>query len=246
MLNTEMQIPLHRLIYNDLLGKIEDGTYSVNEKLPSEPELQEMYGVSRITVRRAMDDLQKDGYAKKQRGIGTVVCKPSKKFNLHNLSSFSEDLEAYGEKSSSILVKFDQVVPDSYISKKLDMQDNEKAYLIERLRLSGDIIIGLHVAYIKMSDKFKLFQEDFTPEASLYKLLKQQGVKLHHATETLEARMPDAELQKKLKISKMQPIFYEERTTYDLNENPVEYVKIYYRSDMYQYNVVLDLSESRE
>lgn len=246
MLSKELQIPLHHQIYTDILSKIEDGTYSVNEKLPSEPELQEMYSVSRITVRRAMHDLQKDGYAKKQRGIGTVVCKPSRKFNLQRLSSFSEDIESYGEKSSSILVSFDEVIPDNYISTMLDMEDDEKAYMIERLRLSGDVVIGLHIAYIKMSERIKLKKDDFKPETSLYKLLKEQGIKLNHATETLEARMPDSELQKRLQIDKMQPIFYKERTTYDFDENPIEYVKIYYRADMYQYNVVLDLSEGRE
>lgn len=245
MLNKNLQIPLHHQIYTDILSKIEDGTYAINDKLPSETELQEMYVVSRITVRRAMHDLQKDGYAKKQRGIGTVVCKPSRKFNLQRLSSFSEDIESYGEKSSSELIRFDQVVPDSSIATILGMEDDEKAYIIERLRFSGKVIVGLHVAYIRLGEGISLSQEDFTPEASLYKILRERGVRLKHATETLEAKMPDADLQKILHIDRMQPIFYKERATYDIDDNPVEYVQIYYRADMYQYNVAMDLSEDK-
>lgn len=244
MLNKESQIPLHYQIYTDILEKIKNKEYKENDKLPSEVELQNLYGVSRITVRRAMQDLQKDGYAIKYRGIGTLVSKPKRSFNIQNLSSFSEDNEKYGEEASSILLNFEELIPEENIRAMLELKKNEKAYLIERIRLSGNMIIGLHKAYIKKVDNITLKEEDFQSNGSLYNILKEQGVSLDHALETLEAKLPNQELCKILKIDQMTPIFYKERKTYDVNNEPIEYVKMYYRADMYQYRAVLDLNKN--
>lgn len=243
MLDKESQVPLHYQIYTDILEKIKNKEYKENDKLPSEVELQELYGVSRITVRRAMQDLQKDGYAIKYRGIGTLVSKPKRSFNIQNLSSFSEDNEKYGEASSSILLNFGEVIPEDNIKEMLELEKNEKAYLIERIRLSGNMIIGLHKAYIRKTENIVLKEEDFQANGSLYNMLKEQGVVLDHALETLEAKLPNQELCKVLKIDQMTPIFYKERKTYDVNNKPIEYVKMYYRADMYQYRAVLDLNK---
>lgn len=245
MIDKESQIPLHYQIYTDILEKIKNKEYKVNDKLPSEKELQDMYGVSRITVRRAMEDLQREGYAAKYRGIGTVVCKPKKNFNLRMLSSFSEDNEKYGEKASSILVKFKELIADERISDLLNLNSSEKIFYIERIRLSGDTVIGLHKAYIKKLNNLTLKEDDFKEDTSLYKLLKDKGIKIDHAEEKLEAKISNEELNKILKVDNIIPIFYKERLTYDSNNRPVEYVEMYYNADMYEYSVLLDLNKDK-
>ncbi|WP_066890207.1 GntR family transcriptional regulator [Clostridium nigeriense] len=245
MIDKESQIPLHYQIYTDILEKIKNKEYKVNDKLPSEKELQDMYGVSRITVRRAMEDLQREGYAAKYRGIGTVVCKPKKNFNLRMLSSFSEDNEKYGEKASSILVKFQELIADQRISDLLNLNSSEKIFYIERIRLSGDTVIGLHKAYIKKLNNLTLKEDDFKEDTSLYKLLKDKGIKIDHAEEKLEAKISNEELNKILKVDNIIPIFYKERLTYDSNNRPVEYVEMYYNADMYEYSVLLDLNKDK-
>lgn len=245
MIDKESQIPLHYQIYTDILEKIKNKEYEVNDKLPSEKELQDIYGVSRITVRRAMEDLQREGYAAKYRGIGTVVCKPKKNFNLRTLSSFSEDNEKYGEKASSIIVKFEEKNPDERISDLLNLNNSEKVYYIERIRLSGDTVIGLHKAYIKKVNNLILKQDDFNVDTSLYKLLKDKGINIDHAEEKLEAKISNGELNKILKVDKVIPIFYKERLTYNYSNQPIEYVEMYYNANMYEYSVLLDLNKDK-
>lgn len=235
------KMPLHYQIYLDLLDKIENGTYALNEKLPAEPELQKTYKVSRITVRSAMQELETEGYVKKMRGIGTIVCEPKRKYDLQHLSSFSDDTKQYGEESSSILLEFEEVKPSEKVAGILKLEEDETVYYIERNRLRGDKIIGLNKAYIKKVNNLHLEDKDFKPETSLYALLEERGVLLKHAVEFLEARMPTNELCKTLNIQKNQPIFYKERTTYSDKNDPVEYVEIFYRADAYRYKVALDL-----
>ena len=68
------QMPLYMVVYEELKKKIADSTYPVGSYFPSETELQEIYKVSRITVRRALADLEHDGYIKKIKGKGAVIC----------------------------------------------------------------------------------------------------------------------------------------------------------------------------
>lgn len=236
-----LKMPLHYQIYMDLLDKIKSGQYKIKDKLPAEPELQRMYDVSRITVRSAIQELEKEGYVKKYRGTGTIVCEPKRKYNLQHLSSFSDDIKEYGEKSSSILLNFDLIKPSRKIAAALNISEDEKVYLIERNRLKGDLIVGLNRAYIKQVNHLVLEKSEFTPESSLYALLERKGVHLTHAVELLEAQMPSNELCTILGIKKNLPIFYRERVTFMDQNDPVEYVEMFYRADFYQYKVTLNL-----
>ena len=75
-LDKESKVPIHQQLYCYIKECIENGTYKENETIPSEKEMQEMFEVSRITVRRAISDLEHDGYLTKRRGMGTVVTPP--------------------------------------------------------------------------------------------------------------------------------------------------------------------------
>ena len=68
--------PLYQQIFEEIKGAIEAGDYVPKERIPSEPELSERYGVSRITVRRAVEELCAEGYLVKQQGRGTFVSTP--------------------------------------------------------------------------------------------------------------------------------------------------------------------------
>ncbi len=99
------QKPLYQTIYEELYHKISSSTYEVGSYLPSESELQKAYGVSRITVRRVLTDLEQDGYIKKIKGKGSVVLPKKKYSDLYELTGFSEDAKRNGCKPSSIILK---------------------------------------------------------------------------------------------------------------------------------------------
>lgn len=110
---TNKSAPLYQQIYDDIKGAIKDGTYKVDEKIPSEAELSEEYGVSRITVRRAIEDLCSDGYLTKMQGRGTFVGKPHIMRRLSQSKatrSFSEICREAGVTPGAHLIER-QIVP---------------------------------------------------------------------------------------------------------------------------------------
>ncbi|HEY2421057.1 MAG TPA: GntR family transcriptional regulator [Neobacillus sp.] len=244
-IDKESKLPLHYQIYEDIKNKIINNELQAGVALPSEGELQELYGVSRITVRRAIQDLEIEELVKKYQGKGTFVLTPKHRFDLRKLSSFSEDVKKYGEISSSIIRDFRIVKVDFKIADSLDISEGDDVYYLERIRLSGDTAVGLHKAYIKMSSHFTLNETEFDETTSLYETLKGKGVDLKYANEILEAQMPDDEIKNSLGMKDHTPIFYKERTTYDSSNFPVEYVEMYYRSDVYQYRVTLDVNDEK-
>ena len=110
---TNKTAPLYQRIYDDIKAAIKDGTYKTDEKIPSEAELSEEYGVSRITVRRAIEDLCSDGYLTKMQGRGTFVGRPHLMRRLSQSKasrSFSEICEEAGVVPGAHLVER-QIVP---------------------------------------------------------------------------------------------------------------------------------------
>ncbi|MBS4210147.1 GntR family transcriptional regulator [Bacillus sp. FJAT-50079] len=243
VIDKQSKLPLHFQIYEDIKGKIESKKLQAGDKIPSEKELQTLYDVSRITVRRAIHDLENEGFVKKSQGKGTIVCSTKQKYDLKRLSSFSEDVKEHGEISSSIIREFKIVKADHKTAYSLGILEGEEVYYLERSRLSGDTVVGLHKAFIKKTDEISLDRLEFDETTSLYERLKMKGIQLKYANEILEAQMPDKEIKKGLGMKDNIPIFFKERITYDTSGVPIEFVKMYYRSDVYQYKVTLDVND---
>lgn len=242
-IDKDSKVPLHFQIYEDIREKIESKQLLTGDKLLSESELQNLYGVSRITVRRAIQDLENEGFVKKAQGKGTIVCTPKQRYDLKRLTSFSEDITKHGQISSSIIREFNIIKADFKVAQSLNIEEGDEVYYLERIRLSGDSIVGLHKAYIRMSNEYTLDSSEFNEKTSLYDTLSKKGVEFKDADEILEAKQPDNKLKKILEMKESIPIFYKERVTYDTSGIPVEYVKMYYRSDVYQYKVKLNVSD---
>lgn len=227
--------PKYMIVYSDIYDKITSDFYGKNEVLPSEPELQKIYGVSRITIRRAMDELQNVGLIEKNPGIGTIVVSNKKILDLKNLSSFSEEhLDESNE-----LVTFEKMLVPLDVQRSLKLKENDQVFKIERIRKEKDKKIGLHCAYVP-ADIIELSESDFVSEkSSLYEKFHENNIYLTNGYETIEAINASTEVQKLLKVSKNTPILYKERVSYS-GELPLEFVRMYYLGDMYKYQIDLE------
>lgn len=227
-------IPLYRNVYLDILDKIQLGVYKKDELLPSETELQEKYQVSRITIRRAVEDLQRDGFVIKKPGVGTIITNDKITLNLNSIKSFS--LENKNE--SSELVSFKKIIAPDKVKKALNLDDLDKVYQIERIRKVNGRNIGFHRAFIP-ERLAKLSEDDFiSGHSSLYKILESQNISITHGYETIESINSNKSLSELLKISINTAMLYKERvssTDYEI----VEYVEIYYIGSVYKYYVEL-------
>lgn len=228
-------LPKYMIVYSDIYDKITNDFFKKNEVLPSETELQNKYGVSRITIRRAMDELQNVGLIEKHPGIGTIVVSNKKILDLKSLSSFSE--EHLDE--SSELVTFSKIPVPLDIQRSLKLKVNDKVYKIERIRKEKNKKIGLHCAYVP-ADIIELSESDFiSNKSSLYDKFHENDIYLTNGSETIEAVSPSEGVQKLLEISENTPILYKERTSYS-GESPIEFVRMHYLGDMYKYHIDLE------
>nr|WP_296264909.1 GntR family transcriptional regulator [uncultured Merdimonas sp.] len=242
IIDKKIKVPLHYQIYLDILKKIQSGVLPPGEKLPSEKELEEIYGVSRITVRAAVEMLAQEGLVEKNRGKkGTVVCRSKHTYDMRKLTSFTDDTKLYGESASSELLDFRELVPRKKIAEALKLEEGEEVYYIERKRYRQDMAVGLHKAYIKKIPGLELRAEQFVPDVSLYALLRENNIVPTTAQELLEVKTPSERILNILRLSPKTAVFHKERVTYSGNREPFEYVEMFYNPDCYQYKVELRL-----
>lgn len=158
---------------SDLRQSIADGTYGPGDKLPTIPQLCEEYGVSKITVKRAMDELELQGLIARRRGAGTFVTAPLQgpqgvdHVSLSSsLTGFKAEHEAQGQRVSALVREFSLVRPDSGIAQELGLKPDEFCYYIERTLFADGLPLQEQTVYIPMRVAHSLTQRH--AELSLY------------------------------------------------------------------------------
>lgn len=236
-LDRDSKAPIHQQLYRFIKERIADGTYKEKEVIPSETELQEQFEVSRITVRRAISDLEHDGYLRKIRGKGTFVEPIKKEKPLSTFTSFSGDAKVKGDKPGSIILACKQVEASVKIADRLQIEPGETVTFLKRLRLLNGKIIALHETHISSRIGFIVKEGDFDTTTSLYEYLEEKGISLGSADETLEVKISSSELKHDLFLEDIQPIVYKERVTYDIDGMPVEFSENSYIAETYKYYI---------
>ncbi len=230
-------VPLHHQLYLYIKNLIETGEYKEGESLPSENEMIKLYEISRITIRRAIADLQHDNLVLKRRGSGTVVQHIKKERALSQFSSFSGDAKVKGDKPGSIILKIKKMEAGVKVGEKLNIASKSLVYFIKRLRLLNGRLIALHETYVRSDLGFTIKSSDFDTNTSLYEFLIEQGIKLGSADETIEAKMSSNEVKRDLFLEESQPVIYKERVTFNQEGTPIEFSENTYVSDSYKYYV---------
>lgn len=228
-------LPLHEQCKQLLLHQISIGKLQPGETIPPERELEQLYGLSRTTIRQALLGLVQQGVLQRVQGRGTFVAKTAIPLNLHYLTSFTEDMRARGKLPSSRLLELSIIPADSTIREALS---SDRVVKIERLRLADDEPMGIHTAFLP--EAFQVDEATLLQDGSLYSVLRRQ----HHlefltADETLEAVTATEEESQLLGIAVGAPILSIERLSYDSRGEPREFVIMRYRADEYKYYVRL-------
>lgn len=242
-LDSDAHIPLYYQLFEKIKHDIEKGKIKKFEALPTETELQKQCNVSRTTVRKSLDLLEKRGYIVRKQGQGTYVTDNQKvQPTLLKLTSFTEEIEDAGKKPGSKVLEIEEVEPSKPIKHHLEINSNSKVIKYTRLRTVDGEPIGIHEAYLNCEAIGNLKIKDLEEvNDSLYCFLKKQfALKLSKAHETIEAVKADKKTAKLLNISPYEPLLKLRRTTYNDAGKPFEYVDIFYRGDSYSYEVRME------
>jgi GntR family transcriptional regulator len=223
---------LHIKVKDAIIQLINDGEYQPNSQLPTEAEFCEKYGVSRTTVRTALQQLTIEGYVYRKRGSGTFVSgNKVKQILTTTVEHFSEQIAMQGKKPLIKVINLEVIPADEYLAELLKIDDGEPVNMLERVRYVNDEPLQLETAYLPWYKTPALNKN--ACEKSLYALLETQfGLKINKTIETLELFIADQETAEKLKISIGDPCFSLDTVAY-LNDGAIiEYSKTIYRGDL--------------
>ena len=233
-INRDGKTPIYEQIYQNLLEKIQTAEIGGGELFPSERELAEKFGVSRMTVRQALNALKKEGLIYHERGIGAFVSKRKLDVHTRNLVGFTEEMKERGLKPSSKLLLAKIEKADEETAKELGIEISENVFHLQRLRLADDSPMAFEDAYLPALRYPNLEKIDLE-KVSLYEVLeKEYGVRMSHAEEFLEAMAVTKKIGDVLSIKKNSPVLMVHRVVFSDANLAVESVKTFYRADRYR------------
>lgn len=217
--------------------KINDGEYSLGEKIPTEQKLMEKYKLSRDTVRKAINHLVKEKCLYKLQGSGTFVSEEFYSQSLLKFYSFTEEMRRRGKVPSSEIISFDLVEVDERIQKKMSINSKE-VYKLIRLRLADKKPVMYEITYLNPNLIKNLTLKNLT-EKPLYDVIrKDYKINFDRAIEKFKAVIPTEDILEKLKMSSLKACMELERYTYSQNEI-LEYTKSVARGDKLTFEIEL-------
>ncbi|MBM4339731.1 MAG: GntR family transcriptional regulator [Deltaproteobacteria bacterium] len=235
----DRSIPLYYQLENILREKIKSGEYAPREPFPTEDQLVQSYKVSRITVRQALASLEKEGLIIRKRGKGSLVTERQNQLEPMKLTGMIEDIIDMGIKTKTRIINFGLVHPPQKVIESLKLNEDEKALRVERIRLIKGAPVSYTLSYFPPDLAQKISVKDLTIQPILNVLEKKCKVKISRGSQIIEATLADSRIASFLDVMTGAPLLKIERTVFDINNRPVEYISILYRSDRYHYTVEL-------
>lgn len=230
-------IPIYQQIIAYIKEYIENGIYQKGNIIPSEHELCEQFNTSRMTVRRAIDELVNEGFLYRVQGRGTFVSHAVFRKSLEVLG-FSNHMIQLGYQPSSKVLVFETKNPEVFIAEKLKILPTDKVYYLSRLRMADLEPIAIESVFLPVK-KFPGLDAFSFEENSLYEILK-----THYKTEMLlkheklNAVVVEGE-KAKILFSKEFGVGMRMRgLDYDSNMNPIAYADSIYHGTKYTFDVI--------
>lgn len=229
-------VPLYFQVAQHLEQLIESGAYPAGTRLENEIVLAEQLGLSRPTMRRAIEYLVDRGLLVRKRGVGTQVVQPKVRRPVE-LSSLYDDLRAAGRAPRTEVLSFGVERPSEVASDVLGLADGSEVYAIKRLRYTGDEPLVIMRNYVPVS--MVTLDPESLRARGLYELLRSAGVTLKIATQTIGGRAAKANEARLLHEKAGAALLTMTRTTYDDTGRAVEYGSHLYRASRYTFELTL-------
>jgi GntR family transcriptional regulator len=226
---------LYAQVEQVLASEITDGRLKPGHRLPTEDDLLARFGVSRITVRRAIQNLVSRGMIEIRRGRGTFVAARKITQELTELSGFVEDMQAIGRKATARLIDKKIVTADETVARQLALTKGSRVVRIQRVRLGDGVPISFDETYLPLDLGKKVITNNLAVQPIFSLLERKYDVPLLEAEYKLEAIVADVPVAAALRVEQGSPIFLIERTSYSTGTRPVDYEKLHYRGDLIRF-----------
>ncbi len=238
-LSADSKVPLYEQLHHLLRSAIISGALRPGQKLDSERCLAATYGVSRQTVRKALQQLVHEGLAYTRPGAGVFVANRNPGRGLQ-LLGFSEEMSQHGLVHTTRVLRAEIVSGNTAAATHLGLEEGEELFHLCRLRLLNNVLpVGISMSWLPCSCCPGFENYDFN-NRSLYEVLEEQAhVQLAHGVQSISARLASPDESRLLEIEAPGALLVLERLTYDVHERRVEYMNAVYRPDRYSLRVPL-------
>jgi len=227
-------IPLYMQLKERLFEDIK-ANYKVNDIIPAEGKLEAQYKVSRITVRKAIEELERDNVVIKKQGRGTFVKEQKILYDANSLGSLTQRLSQQNHTLTTKSISFEIIKGEHFVK---DLLKCDTLLCIRRTKLLEDVPFAIMINYFDLEtvpdiDK-KLNLE------SLYSFLKKEyNIEFHNAEETVEAKAATPLEAQKLDIEVNSPLLSMDRLSFDKHDKAIEYSNVIIKANMYKHKIIL-------
>lgn len=228
-----MSSPIYIKIHNEIRQRIEDGEWAVGDRIPAERELAEQFGVSRMTLRQAIQTLVDEGLLERHIGAGTFVARKKVQEKMTGVTSFTEITEAQGKMPSSKTISYVVTTPSLSESEKLNLKAGERVLRMERIRYADNIPICFEVATVPFHLVKNFDREQITQ--SLYRTLEQHGMTMGHAEQIVSAVVASERIAAYLGIKRGAAVLRLRQVSQLKNGQPFEYVRTQYVGNRFEF-----------
>ncbi|WP_349360893.1 GntR family transcriptional regulator [Stappia sp.] len=230
-------VPLYHQIFLILRNRIYGGNLAPGERVPSEQDLTTEFGVSRITAKRALNELADAGLVIRERGRGTrVVNRPPAPAVTSSIEGWLENVSLMGQSTTAQVLTFAYLEASEDIALALEIEAGDAVQHAVRVRsLDGEPMSYL-VTYVP-ADIGRQYESEELNSQPLLHLLERAGVDVASARQTISATLADAEVASALSIPVGSPLIEVRRVVRDRAERPVEYIRVLYRPDLYRFEM---------
>lgn len=242
LLNQKSPLPLYHKLHQLLRQAIQDEAIGTGKRLPTEKQLQQETGFSRVTVKRALDELAIEGLVQRRRGVGTVVSyapPPMKAVNAP-LVAMLENLEQMGRNTQVQVISVKSTVPPENIKMLFEPEINKSLLHLIRTRSQNSRVFGYYESWTDIPN--------VSPDAARFsqtsrlQIFREAGVVFIKVKQSLKAVVATPTIAAYLNVLTGTPLTYLVRFSYDSEGRLRDYLKASYNPELFEYQMVLNLA----
>ena len=216
-------VAMWRQIEDRLKRDLVEGRWKAGDRLPTEAELAESFGVNRHTLRRAVASLRDAGVLRVEQGHGTFISDDMIDYAISRRTRFSENITGLDRRPSGKVVRSGQIAATTEIAEALEIWRGHKVVLIEAVNLVDERPVSL-VAHHFPAFRFKGIDTAYEQTWSITRALGQYGIgDYFRKSSRVSTRLPEASDAEHLAMARTQPILFVESINVDLQGQPIEY-----------------------
>jgi len=231
------RLPKYTVIGRTLRERILTGHYPPGTQLPSESALQGEFGVSRVTIRLALDVLRRTGFVESRQGKGHLVQPMRAMHDLGRLQGFGEIMAAVGVEAHSIVVDIAEGPPSPEVQRALELERGEEVVTIRRVRIAGAAPLSYDVSHFPVDIGRPLVKLDLAHSDIFVLIETVLGVDLGFADLTLDVGVADDEAAAHIGVRKGEPLLRIKRLTYDTKKRPIDFEYLFGRAEAFEFGI---------